>query len=189
MLNPEMTKTMTIRELTAALDDQMREFGYAESSLKTYQGICAKIVHYFEEQNVERFNVDLGQKFIVEYGGDRYGTNGALKNYCRAVHMLSDLQQYGMIFKQTPGTKKEFSSGFRSLFETFIQHNRNRGIAEDSVRHLRRVLIRFEDYLLNRGVHVLREVGCQHLNAYVRLSQSLCKPPKWCRIGAAHWRF
>lgn len=167
MLNPEMTKAMTIRELTAALDDQMREFGYAKSSLKTYRGICAKIVHYFEEQNVERFNIDLGQKFIVEYGGDRYGTNGALKNYCRAVHMLSDLQQYGMVFKQTPGAKKEFSSGFRSLFEAFVQYNRNRGIAEDSVRHLRWVLRRFEDYLLNRGVHVLREVDCQHLNAYV----------------------
>ena len=22
-----------------------------------------------------------------------------------------------------------------------------------------------------------------------RLSQSLCKPPMWCRIGAPHWRF
>lgn len=167
MLNPETAKTMTVRELAAALDGQMREFGYAESSLKTYRGICAKIVHYFEEHGVERFNVDLGQKFIVEYGGDRYGTNGDLKNYCRAVHMLSDLQQYGMVFKQTPGAKKEFSPGFRSLFDEFIQYNRNRGIAEDSVRHLRWVLARFEDYLLNREVHTFREVECQHLNAYV----------------------
>lgn len=93
MLNPETAKTMTVRELVAALDEQMREFGYAESSLRTYRDICARIVHYFEDHGVERFNVDLGQKFIVEYGGDRYGTNGALKNYCRAVHMLSDLQQ------------------------------------------------------------------------------------------------
>ncbi len=168
MLNPEIAKTMTVRELAVALAEQMREFGYAESSLKTYQGICAKIVHYFEERDVERFDVNLGQKFIVEYGGDRYGTNGDLKNYCRAVHMLSDLQQYGMIFKRTPGTKKEFSSGFRPLFDEFVQNNRNRGIAEDSVRHLRWVLARFEDYLLNRGVYAFREVECQHLNAYVK---------------------
>lgn len=46
MLNPEIAKTMTVRELAATLDAQMREFGYAESSLKTYQGICAKLVHY-----------------------------------------------------------------------------------------------------------------------------------------------
>ncbi len=167
MLNPEIAKTMTVRELAVALAEQMREFGYAESSLKTYRGICAKIVHYFEERDVERFDINLGQKFIVEYGGDRYGTNGDLKNYCRAVHMLSDLQQYGMIFKQTPGAKKEFSPGFRPLFDEFVQYNRNRGIAEDSVRHLRWVLARFEDYLLNRGVHAFREVECQHLNAYV----------------------
>lgn len=167
MLNPEITKDMTVRELAAALDVQMREFGYAKSSLKTYRGICEKIVHYFEERDVVQFNLDLGQKFIVEYGVDRYGTNGTLKNYCRAVHMLSDLQQYGMIFKQTPGGKKEFSQGFQSLFEAFIQYNRNRGIAEDSVRHLRGVLARFEDYLLNREIHTLREVECQHLNAYV----------------------
>lgn len=167
MLNPEIAKTMTVRELAAALDAQMREFGYAKSSLKTYQGICAKLVHYFEEQGVTHFNVDLGQKFIVEYGGDRYGTNGTLKNYCRAVHMLSDLQQYGMIFKQTPGAKKDFSSGFRSLFQAFLQYNRDCGIAEDSIRHLRWVLTRFEDYLLNRGIHAFREVEGQHLNAYV----------------------
>ena len=99
VLNPEIAQTMTVCELASALEEQMREFGYAESSLITYRGICAKIVHYFEERDVERFNIDLGQKFIVEYGGDRYGTNGALKNHCRAVRMLSDLQQYGMIFK------------------------------------------------------------------------------------------
>ena len=46
MLNPETAQTMTVRELAAALDGQMREFGYAESSLKTYRGICAKIVRY-----------------------------------------------------------------------------------------------------------------------------------------------
>lgn len=64
MLNPETAKTMTVRELVAALDEQMREFGYAESSLRTYRDICARIVHYFEDHGVERFNVDLGQKFI-----------------------------------------------------------------------------------------------------------------------------
>ena len=167
MLNPEIARTMPVCELAAALEGQMREFGYAESSLITYRGICAKIVHYFEERDVERFNVDLGQKFIVEYGGDRYGTNGALKNYCRAVHMLSDLQQYGMIFKQTPGMKKEFLPGFRSLFEEFVQHNKNRGVAESSVRRLRRVLVRFEDYLMNRGIDVFRQIERQHLNTYV----------------------
>ena len=167
MLNPETAKAMTIHELASALDEQMCEFGYAESSLKTYRGICVKLVHYFEEHGVEQFNVDLGQKFIVEYGGDRYGTNGVLKNYCRAVHMLSDLQQYGMIFKQTPGAKKEFSPGFQSLFDAFVQYNRDRGIVEDSIRHLRWVLTRFESYLLNRGVQTFREVEKQHLNAYV----------------------
>ena len=167
MLNPETTQFMTVRELAAALEEQMRESGYAESSLNTYRGICAKLVHYFEEQNIERFNIDLGQKFIVEYGGDRYGTNGTLKNYCRAVHMLSDLQQYGMIFKYTPRARKEFSAGFRSLFEEFIQYIKNRGFAEDSVRHLRWALARFEDYLLNRGVDIFRQVERQHLNAYV----------------------
>lgn len=167
MLNPEITKTMTVRELAAALDEQMREFGYAESSLKTYRCICARIVQYFEEQDVERFNVDLGQKFIVEYIGDHYGAKGTLKNYCRAVRMLSDLQQHGMVFKQTLWPKKEFSSGFRPLYEEFIQYNRNRGIAEGSVRHLRWVLARFEDYLLNRRVTVFGQVETQHLNAYV----------------------
>ncbi len=167
MLNPEVTRVMKIRELAEALEDQMKEFGYSQSSLKTYRCIFARIVRYFEEQCVEQFNVDLGQKFIVEYGGEHYGAKGTFKNYCRAVRMLSDLQQHGMIFKQTLWPKKDFSSGFRILFEEFIQHNRNRGIAEDTIRHLRWVLARFEDYLLNRGVVAFQQVASQHLNAYV----------------------
>ena len=42
MLNPETAKAMTIHELASALDEQMCEFGYAESSLKTYRSICVK---------------------------------------------------------------------------------------------------------------------------------------------------
>ncbi len=167
MLDPEAARAMTISELSAALFVQMKEFGYSQSSLVTYRAICEKMVGYFEEHGETIFNEELGERFIVEYGGDRYGTNGVLKNYCRAVHMLSDLQRYGMIFKQTPGTKKEFSPGFRSLFEAFVQYNRSRGIAEGSIRHLRWVLVRFEDYLLNRGVDSFRQVERPHLSAYV----------------------
>lgn len=167
MLNPETTQAMTIRELAAALEEQMCEFGYAQSSLNTYRGICAKIVCYFEDQGVERFNIELGQKFIVEYGGDQFDTAGGFKNYYRAVHMLSDLQRYGMIFKCTQMNRFEFSEGYKQLFEEFLGYTRKRGIANSSVDRIRKILRRFESFLLNRGIRVFSRIKLHHMNVYL----------------------
>lgn len=167
MLNPEVAQTMTVRELATTLEEQMREFGYAKSSLNTYRGICAKIVRYFEERNVEQFNIDLGRKFIVEYGGDQFDTTKGFKNYYRAVHMLSDLQRYGMVFKYTRVNQFEFSEGYRPLFEEFLAHIRKRGIADSSVDRVRKILRRFESFLLNRNINRLHQIRLHHINTYL----------------------
>lgn len=167
MLNPETTQTMTVRELAAALEEQMREFGYAQSSLNTYRGICAKIVRYFEEQGVGQFDVALGQKFIVEYGGDQFDNVKGFKNYYRAVHMLSDLQRYGMVFKYTRVNQFEFSEGYGLLFEEFLAHIRKRRIADSSVDRVRKILRRFESFLLNRDISRFNQIGLHHVNVYL----------------------
>lgn len=167
MLNPEATQTMTVRELATALEGQMREFGYAESSLNTYRGICAKIARYFETQGVERFDINLGRKFIVEYGGTQFDTEKGFKNYYRAVHMLSDLQRYGMVFKYTRVNQFEFSEGYRLLFEEFLAHIRRRGIADSSVDRVRKILRRFESFLLNRDISRFHQIGLNHVNIYL----------------------
>ena len=62
-------------------------------------------------------------------------------------------------------------------------------------------IVETDDYILPEMYEELYAYAVEHDADFVksdfdvfttpaeRLSQSLCKPPKWCRIGAPHWRF
>lgn len=167
MLKSELTQAMPVGELVAALYSQMREYGYAQSSLETYRRICEKLLDFFEENGVEIFDIETGRRFVWECCGSRLGTSGYFKHFNRTIHMLSDLQRYGMIFKQSVLTMKDFSEKFKPLFEKYLESVRKSGIAESSVHVYRTHLFRLESFLLNRGVQRFEQLELHHMNTYV----------------------
>lgn len=167
MLKPGLTQAMPIGELVATLYSQMREYGYAQSSMETYRRICEKLLNFFEENDVAEFDIETGRRFVWECCGSRLGNSGYFKNFNRAIHMLSDLQRYGMIFKQSILTIKDFSDEYKPLFEKYLESVRKSGIAESSVHTYRTHLFRFESFLLNRGVRRFDQIELRHMNAYV----------------------
>lgn len=167
MQKSEITQAMPVGELVAKLYAQMREYRYAQSSLETYRRICEKMLDFFEANGVAEFDIETGRRFVWECCGSRLGNSAYFKNYNRAVHMLSDLQHYGMIFKQSTTTIKDFSEEFKPLFEHYLESVRNSGIAEGSVHSYRAHLFRFESFLLNRGVRRFDLIELHHMNTYV----------------------
>ena len=79
---------------------------------------------------------------------------------------------------------------------------RQLGLAYESAWYL---LVRIRNAMRERDQHYMLEGIIEMDEAYLgapkcgkkrgrgterkRLSQNLCKPPMWCRIGASHWRF
>lgn len=166
MRKSETTQAMPVGELVAMLYSKMREYGYAQSSLETYRRICEKLLDFFEENGVATFDIETGRRFVWECCGAQLGTNGYFKNYNRAIHMLSDLQRYGMIFKQSVLTMKDFSDEFKPLFEEYLESVRKSGIAEGSVHAYRTHLFRLESFLQDRGLVRFDQIELHHINTY-----------------------
>lgn len=167
MLKSEMTQAMPVGKLVDTLYSKMREYGYAQSSLETYRRICNKMIGFFKENGIAEFDIETGRRFVWERCGAQLGTSGYFKNYNRAIHMLSDLQRYGMIFKQSILTMKDFSDEFKPLFEKYLVSVRKTGIAESSVHTYRTNLFRFETFLLNSGIREFEQIDLKHMNTYV----------------------
>lgn len=166
MRKSETTQAMPVGELVATLYAKMREYGYAQSSLETYRRICEKLLDFFEENGVATFDIETGRRFVWECCGAQLGTNGYFKNYNRAIHMLSDLQRYGMIFKQSVLTMKDFSDEFKPLFGEYLESVRKSGIAEGSVHAYRTHLFRLESFLQDRGLVRFDQIELHHINTY-----------------------
>jgi len=167
MLKSETTQAMPVGELVATLYDKMREYGYAQSSLDTYRRICEKLLDFFEENGVATFDIETGRRFVWECCGAQLGTSGYFKNYNRAIHLLSDLQRYGMIFKQSVLTMKDFSDEFKLLFEEYLESVKKSGIADGSVHAYRTHLFRLESFLQDRGLRRFDQIELHHMNTYV----------------------
>ncbi|GHU90715.1 hypothetical protein FACS1894202_10970 [Clostridia bacterium] len=167
MLKSETTQAMPVGELVATLYAKMCEYGYAQSSLDTYRRICEKLLDFFEENGVAVFDIETGRRFVWECCGAQLGTSGYFKNYNRAIHLLSDLQRYGMIFKQSVLTMKDFSDEFKPLFEEYLESVRKSGIADGSVHAYRTHLFRLESFLQDRGLRHFDQIEPRHMNTYI----------------------
>ena len=167
MLKPETTQAMPVGELVATLYSKMQEYGYAQSSIETYRRVCEKLLDFFEENGTTVFDIETGRRFVWECCGSRLGNSAYFKHFNRAIHMLSDLQRYGMIFKQSVLTFKDFSMEFKPLFEKYLESIKKSGIAESSVKSYRTNLFRFESFLIDRGLQRFDQIELHHMNTYV----------------------
>jgi site-specific recombinase XerD len=85
----------------------------------------------------------------------------------RAMHMLTDFQRYGIIFKQHNVRLEGFSVEYQSLFESFLASIQKRCIAASSVRKYRNFLFRLEYFLKQRRIKRFDQLELNHVNAYV----------------------
>ncbi len=122
----------------------LAELSYSESSILRLDATWKELIVYCEKHQAAEFTVDLEREFVWErYGGD-LGDRDVSQNVSRAIHMLDDYLQYGMVFKQSSITLKGFSPAYKDLFEGFLDHLRQSQVAESSIRTWRSRLFRFE---------------------------------------------
>jgi site-specific recombinase XerD len=160
-------KDMNVRELADALRSHLGELGYRPSSLKTYGCILSRFVEYCEERNIEKHSIQTGRDFVWEQCGSVLGENNRSKSVNRTMHILTDFQRYGMIFRQHNVRLEGFSAGYESLFESFLASIQKRGIVANSVRKYRNFLFRLEYFLEQRGIEQFNQLELYHVNAYV----------------------
>jgi len=203
MKETKSTPAAGIRELVTAVKAQMSGLGYSQYTIDRMDAVWKNLASYCEEHNDGLLTAESARGFVWDLYGAVLGEKDASQNVNRAVHILLDFQQFGMIFKQSHMTLKSFSDAFSPLFEGFLEKQRKDGFAEGSVRTWRSRLFRFEYFLANSGIDRFSQIELHHLNAYIetlagfssgtvggtikllgRLSEGAFPAP--CRMCAAH---
>jgi site-specific recombinase XerD len=163
----DLIRNLGIKDLIEMLSKHMHELGYSPAVLSRYTVIFRKLHEYFSANNIEKFSVEAGRQFIWEECGTLLDDDYYSGHVKRAVYVLSDFQRYGMIFKQSAETLKEFTPELKPLFENFLVVVRKSGIVESSVKRYRSHMFRFEYFLNNRGIFHFNQVELHHINTYV----------------------
>ena len=167
MKETKSTPAADIRELVTAVKAQMSELGYSQYTIDRMDAVWKNLASYCEEHNDGLLTAESARGFVWDLYGAVLGEKDASQNVNRAVHILLDFQQFGMIFKQSHMTLKSFSDAFSPLFEGFLEKQRKDGFAEGSVRTWRSRLFRFEYFLANSGIDRFSQIELHHLNAYI----------------------
>lgn len=156
----------SIRELVSEVKVHLAELDYRPSSIARLDAEWQKLIVYADAKDFSTFTMELGRSFVWECCGSRLGDVDTSHNVNRAIHMLADFEQYGMVFKQSSVTIKGFSEEYRELFEGFLEHLRQCGFAKGSIRTWRGRLFRFEYFLQNNGVTNFGQIEEKHLFSY-----------------------
>lgn len=145
----------------------LAELNYSESSILRLDATWKELIVYCEAHQTTEFTVDLEREFVWERYGADLGDRDVSQNVSRAIHMLDDYLQYGMVFKQSSITLKGFSPAYKDLFEGFLDYLRQSQVAESSIRIWRSRLFRFEYFLLQSGIENFNQLELQHVNTYI----------------------
>ena len=105
----------------------MSGLGYSQYTIDRMDAVWKNLASYCEEHNDGLLTAESARGFVWDLYGAVLGEKDASQNVNRAVHILLDFQQFGMIFKQSHMTLKSFSDAFSPLFEGFLEKQRKDG--------------------------------------------------------------
>ena len=119
----EHTQTMcSLRELIATTESHLSKLKYQPGSIKVYKLIWEKLIKFAENERCEKYSVDLGERFLIATYG--FSLLGGVKKTdlikCRAIRMLSDMQNLGLVNRRVVRIKDSFHDSFADVFEKYL---------------------------------------------------------------------
>lgn len=167
MKQDQNTQELEIRELISEAKSHLTQIGYRPRTIERLDAVWRKLEDYCDLQGTSSLTAESSREFVWERYGSVLGEKDTSHNVNRAVHLLLDFQKFGMVFKQSSMTIKGFSEPYRELFEGFLKHLHQEGVADGSIRTWRSRLFRFEYLLENNGIAHFSQIELHHVNAYI----------------------
>jgi site-specific recombinase XerD len=167
MSSESKTQEINLRALVDAAKRHLSEIGYQPNTIRRFGSEWSSLIKYADANAIDAFSMELGRSFIWECRGCTLGDKDTTQIANRAIHLLADFEQYGMVFKKSSIVLKGFSPGYKQLFEEFLDHIRKAGMAQATIRNLKSRFFRFEYYLHKNNVDDFSKIEMHHVLTYV----------------------
>lgn len=173
-------KELDLAELIAAVIPHLEGKGYSERYVKDIHRVYKHLLEYCTQKSIFQFTATVGQKFLLERYGVALGIKTNRSEVRRAINMLSDYQQFGMVLRRT-AAKLEFPEQFNGYVCAHLESLRRSGLSEATLRNTRISLSRMTEYWNACGIVNPADITLDNLNGYIKTA--LCN---YCKQRVAH---
>ncbi len=159
--------TSELQTYVSTLKEVMRQKGYSDCQIKTYNKTWQKMLSYAIEKPNQEFTENFRQQFLQDVYAEALEKRDSMYKITRAVNMLSDFTSFHVIFRQYCTPKTDFSEELQEIFSGFLREENHRNFVENTMKSIRSRLLRLHDYLYDIGIRDFNDVTSEILNTYV----------------------
>lgn len=168
MENPN--QKLSLSELINQTRDHLVSLNYTKETLRHYENAWRTLKNYAEERNATNFSMDFGVKFLkTKYNIDLY--DRSLKSHPRtvrrAVTVLNDYQQHGVIFKRQATRLHRWPEEYEEICETFLDSYANNRLSSRTARIFKAQLEKLTLYLVQNKVKSIANVSPSIIDGYI----------------------
>jgi integrase/recombinase XerD len=163
----------TLEELIKEVDLELVRIGYPQQYTHRHDRICNLLLLYSKEQGETYFTEKLGEKFLSEqYGYPQNFPEAKLEGYTgrvvRAVSILGDFQQYGVIRRSSHRTKEMCPNEYTILLQGYREYEFEHGRATSTVQNKSEYVALFLCFMAARGVMEIDMFKPCHIKDYFK---------------------
>lgn len=160
--------TAELLPLISALKLEMQKKGYSPLSIRGLENVWDALLHYASTIPETAFDEIFREGFLQAEYGFRMDLEYTMYRASRALELLKNYIDFGVVTGVPKKQRQEFSNGYRSLITAFADKEARRGIAEGSMKSLWSRLYRLHLFFLDKGADTFSMVTRDMINDFIK---------------------
>lgn len=161
-----------LTELIQLCKDELHDREYHAHHASVLTAEWNAISGWFEEHEIQDFNRETAFSYCDEMIGSHIITgkmSGRQKKRLRAIRMLLSYQETGDFEFRTPSMEYTFHGDTGEILFRYLQHEKDRGRSEATIRCKRAALCQFNHYLMEYGLG-FDDLGVDEIEKYFAIT-------------------
>jgi integrase/recombinase XerD len=160
--------TAELLPLISALKLEMQKKGYSPLSIRGLENVWDALLHYASTIPETAFDEIFREGFLQTEYGFRMDLEYTMYRASRALELLKNYIDFGVVTGVPKKQRQEFSNGYRSLITAFADKEARRGLAEGSMKSLWSRLYRLHLFFLDKGADTFSMVTRDMINDFIK---------------------
>lgn len=160
--------TAELLPLISTLKLEMQKKGYSPLSIRGLENVWDALLHYASTIPETAFDEIFREGFLQAEYGFRMDLEYTMYRASRALELLKNYIDFGVVTGVPKKQRQEFSNGYRSLITAFADKEARRGLAEGSMKSLWSRLYRLHLFFLDKGADTFSMVTRDMINDFIK---------------------
>lgn len=160
--------TAELLPLISALKLEMQKKGYSPLSIRGLENVWDALLHYASTIPETAFDEIFREGFLQAEYGFRMDLEYTMYRASRALELLKNYIDFGVVTGVPKKQRQEFSNGYRSLITAFADKEARRSLAEGSMKSLWSRLYRLHLFFLDKGADTFSMVTRDMINDFIK---------------------